>query len=209
MEWRRTVGGVLLAGLLMLIIVGFGLGEVSRHVTNSADLDAVRDLAGDRTRALTSIAEVLSVLGRTVVIIPLALVAAAVLARFHSRTDAVFLILSVAGALIIFNADKVLVERPRPPLHHLQAASNWSFPSGHATTSSAFYLALALVLPAATLRSRLLAVTAATVLVAGIAFSRVYLAVHYPTDVAGGIVLGTAWCLLAHRVVCGDWWAMS
>ena len=98
---------------------------------------------------------------------------------------------------------------PRPPLHHLQAASNWSFPSGHATTSSAFYLALALVLPAATLRSRLLAVTAATVLVAGIAFSRVYLAVHYPTDVAGGIVLGTTWCLLAHRVVCGDWWAMS
>src|SRR5436190_1560771 len=138
MEWRRTVGGVLLAGLLMLIIVGFGLGEVSRHVTNSADLDAVRDLAGDRTRALTSIAEVLSVLGRTVVIIP-----------------------------------------------------------------------LAPVLPAATLRSRLLAVTAATVLVAGIAFSRVYLAVHYPTDVAGGIVLGTTWCLLAHRVVCGDWWAMS
>src|ERR1700732_2862616 len=156
MPARPEVAIVLVAGLVLLIAVGFGLGEISYHVTATADLRAVRELAGERTGWLTSGAHLLSALGRTVVIAPLALVAAALLSRSGRRIDATFPIVSVVGALILFNADKALVERPRPPLHHLEAASNWSFPSGHATTSSAFYLALALVVPTEDRRTRLL-----------------------------------------------------
>jgi undecaprenyl-diphosphatase len=198
---RREVATMLLAGLILLILIGLGLGELSRHVTSRADLGAVRDLAGERTAALTSVAHGLSALGRTVVIAPLAFVTAALLGRSGRPIDAIFLVISVVGALILFNVDKALVERPRPPLHHLEAASNWSFPSGHATTSSAFYLALALVLTAGHRRARLAALTGAIILVAAIAFSRVYLAVHYPADVAGGMLLGVVWCLFAYRVL--------
>jgi undecaprenyl-diphosphatase len=194
-------GQQLLAGLILLIVIGFGLGEISWHVTNTADLGAVRDLAGERTAALTSVAHILSALGRSVVIAPLAVVTAALLARSGRPIDAIFLVGSVVGALILFSVDKALVERPRPPLHHLEAASNWSFPSGHATTSTAFYLALALVLTSEHRRARLVALTGAVLLVAAIAFSRVYLAVHYPADVAGGMLLGVVWCLFAYRVL--------
>jgi phosphatidylglycerophosphatase B len=198
---RRDVTALLLTGLILLIVIGFGLGEISRHVTNAADLAAVRDLARERTGALTSTAQFLSALGRTVVIAPLTAVVAALLARSGRCVDAILLIVSAAGALILYSADKALVERPRPPLHHLEAASNWSFPSGHATTSSAFYLALTLVLSAGHRRARPLAIAAVALLVAGIAFSRVYLAVHYPTDVVGGVLLGVVWYLFSYRVL--------
>ncbi len=198
---RSQVAGALLAGLILLIAIGFGLGEISTHFTNAADLDAVRDVARERTGALTLIAHSLSVLGRTIVIAPLALVVAVLLVRSGRVVDAILVIVSAVGALILYSAVKALVERPRPPIHHLEAASNWSFPSGHATTSSAFYLALALVLSAGHPRARGLAIAAAGVLFAGIAFSRVYLAVHYPADVVAGMLLGVLWCLFAYRVL--------
>lgn len=204
---RRSPGGragqvtALSTGLLVLILIGYGLGELSRHEMNAVDLDAVRDLARQRTGALTFVAHALSVLGRSVVIVPLALVTAAWLHRSGRTGDAALLVVSAVGAVVLYNVDKDLVERPRPPLHHLESASNWSFPSGHATLSSAFYLALALVFSAAHRRRRAVAITAATVLIGGVALSRVYLAVHYPTDVVGGMLLGVAWCLFADGVL--------
>jgi undecaprenyl-diphosphatase len=191
----------LLAGLAVLILIGYGLGEISRHEINAVDLDAVRDLARQRTGALTVVAHVLSALGRSVVIFPLAVLAAAWLHRSERTGEAALLIASVVGAWVLYNVDKGIVERPRPPLHHLEAVTNWSFPSGHATLSSAFYLALALVFSAEARRRRAVVITAAALLVGGVAVSRVYLAVHYPTDVVGGIWLGLTWCLFADRVL--------
>src|ERR1700682_3289502 len=115
----REVAIVLLVGLVLLIVIGFGLGEFSTHVTDTADLGAVRALADERTAWLTSGAHVLSALGRAVVIAPLAVVTTALLSRSGRRIDAIVPVVSVLGALVLFNADKALVERPRPPLHHL------------------------------------------------------------------------------------------
>ena len=190
-----------MTGLVALILIGYGLGEISRHEVNAVDLEAVRDLARQRTGVLTFVAHLLSALGRSIVIFPLAVVAAAWLHRSGRTGNAALLIASVVGAWVLYNVDKALVERPRPPLHHLEAASNWSFPSGHATLSSAFYLALAIVVSAARRRRRAVAITTASLLFGGVALSRVYLAVHYPTDVVGGMLLGVAWCLLADGVL--------
>jgi undecaprenyl-diphosphatase len=198
---RGSQATALLTGLVVLILIGYGLGEIGRHATNAVDLDAVRDLVRQRTAALTLAAHVLSVLGRSVVIIPLALVTAAWLRGSGRTGDAVLLIVSVIGALVLYNVDKALVERPRPPANHLESASNWSFPSGHAALSAAFYVALALVLSATHRRRRALAFSAAALLIGGIAVSRVYLAVHYPSDVVSGMLLGLAWCLFADRVL--------
>src|SRR5947209_20565748 len=99
----------LLAWLAVLIVVGFGLGEISGHVTNTADLAAVRELATLRTGGLTSLARVLSVLGRTVIIAPLALLAFALLIHSGRRGDAVFIAVSTLGALILLNVDKATV----------------------------------------------------------------------------------------------------
>lgn len=89
---------------------------------------------------------------------------------------------SVSGAL------KLAIERDRPPLSRpvpeplLESPSTFSFPSGHATVSFACATVLALAVPR--LRWQLYALAAL------IAFSRVYVGVHYPFDVLAGAVLG-------------------
>jgi undecaprenyl-diphosphatase len=73
-----------------------------------------------------------------------------------------------------------------------------SFPSGHATLSAVVYLTLGVLLAEATTQRSLQVfyIAFAALLVVAIGISRVYLGVHYPTDVLAGWSLGTAWALL-------------
>ena len=95
---------------------------------------------------------------------------------------------------------KDVYDRPRPDLvPHGSYVYSSSFPSGHSTLSAAVYLTLAVLISSlepnrATKRT---VFTLAGVLVVGIGFSRVYLAVHWPSDVLAGWCLGAAWALAA------------
>ena len=197
---RGRRAALLVAVLVGLILVGWGAGELIRSL-HAADLRAVRDVATHRGPVDTAIARVLSRVGSSLVIGPLVLVGCAVAYRVAGAAPAAFIAVSTAGAVAIFNLDKLLVARPRPPVDHLEAASHSSFPSGHATLSAAFYVALVIVFASRSrARARTAAVlSAAVLLVAGIAASRVYLGVHYPTDVGAGLLLGAAWTVVAAR----------
>jgi undecaprenyl-diphosphatase len=104
---------------------------------------------------------------------------------------------ATAGGGLLERAIKSIVDRPRPP-YAMEVLHSYSpsFPSGHAMASAITYLLLAVVVGhIGTLRraeTRALLVIA-IVVVAAIGFSRVYLAVHYPTDVLGGYFAGIAW----------------
>lgn len=185
----------LVATLLVLLMVGWGLGELARSVAQTTDLTAVRDLAADRTPTLTAVARALSLVGSGYVVFPLALVVAAALFLARLPILATAIGLSTLGAVVISSTDKALVGRPRPPIHHLEHVVGASFPSGHASQSTGLYLGLALVfLAGRPPRGRAaLCGGVAILLILAIAFSRIYLGVHYPTDVAGGILLSAAW----------------
>ena len=132
--------------LLALVLAGWALGELSRSVLTMSDLDAVRDVASERSSQLTAIAHVLSAFGSGYVVAPLAVVVAVLLFARGRRTAALAIAVSTLGAAAISTSDKLLVGRPRPPVEHLEAVSTASFPSGHTTTAAAFYLALLIVL---------------------------------------------------------------
>ena len=104
---------------------------------------------------------------------------------------------AAAGAWVVQVAVKQLVERPRPPAGlALSHATGFAFPSGHATDAAAVYGMLAVLLarsgrPAA----RVAAWAGAAALVALVGLSRLYLGVHWLSDVVAGAALGIAWLL--------------
>ncbi|MEY2453728.1 MAG: hypothetical protein QOD92_3302 [Acidimicrobiaceae bacterium] len=114
--------------------------------------------------------------------------------RRRIRLALYLVVTSVLGGLID-TAVKVLVNRPRPEVDHpIASALGKSFPSGHAMSSTVTYGALALVfLPVLPRRWRPVALSVVVLLVLAIGTSRLFLGVHFVSDVIGGFVLGLAW----------------
>lgn len=145
----------------------------------------------------TDIALALSTLGGVEVMIGLS-VLIAVLLWFRSHREAVFFAASMAGATVIMGLTKVVLARPRPELFpdvdYWQTASP-SFPSGHATGSAAFALTLFFVVQRLAPRWQVLAGVLGLLFCLSISASRLYLQVHYPSDILAGLALGSGWVL--------------
>lgn len=109
--------------------------------------------------------------------------------------DAGALMLSFGGGLALNVLLKVLFERNRPELARVVEASGYSFPSGHAMVSLCFYGMLACLLMRRITSPvvRILIAALAVILIGAIGLSRIYLGVHYPTDVAAGYAAGATW----------------
>jgi undecaprenyl-diphosphatase len=129
-------------------------------------------------------------LGSLAVLLPGAAAMGAWQWRRGRSGDAFLLVAAVCGAAVIAHAGKLLVARPRPDMHAalVSMPPDLSFPSAHTLQIAAF--ASAWVLAA---HPRPAAAVAAAVAIALVAFSRVYLQVHYPSDVAVAVVAGAAW----------------
>jgi undecaprenyl-diphosphatase len=115
--------------------------------------------------------------------------------RFRWRRATLWLVVNILGALVLDLALKYAFHRPRPAPFFVALPRTYSFPSGHALFSFCFYGILAGLLMGR-IRSRLeqfLIWMAAAILVAAIGFSRVYLGVHYPSDVIAGYLAATLW----------------
>ncbi len=191
----------LLVGLVVLVLAAWAVGELWVASIGSAESDLMRHLAGERSQGVVDLARVVTWLGSLWLLAPLALVCCVLLVRAGLVIEAVGLAAGLLGAVVIADLAKGLVARPRPPVEHLQTVGGSSFPSSHATQASAFWLSLVLALRAAGSRRRVIVAgaAAATVAAATVAWSRVYLGVHYPSDVVAGLALGSAWAAYAAR----------
>jgi undecaprenyl-diphosphatase len=206
MQKGRSSGIVarLMLGLAAFIGVAWVAGEVWLSVVGSSEADFMRTLAGERSAALIDLARVITWAGSAWLLVPLALLCSVALARAGRRLDALAVALSLGGAFAIDSAVKALVARPRPAVEHLQHVGGSSYPSAHSGQAGAFWTSLLLITLGETARRRAawIAIGVTAVIVLGVAWSRVYLGVHYPSDVVAGVLLGAGWALYTR-------WALS
>lgn len=117
----------------------------------------------------------------------------------------VLLFVSLYGSRYLNFALKSWFERARPDIHTLVTATGYSFPSGHTMNAIAFigFIAyLTITEHRLELRHKAIIITAASLLIFSVALSRVYLGVHYPSDILAGCAAGGAWlilCILFHQ----------
>jgi undecaprenyl-diphosphatase len=172
--------------------------------TAAADRAILLWMAARRTPALTGFMVGVTTLGSKIFLAALILVALTILIVRRDRRAAVHLIVASLGMGALEWVTKGVLERARPTeVAHLVKASGFSYPSGHSLATAALYLTMALIVS-----SHLRARAARAALVAGVALlvvlvglSRVYLGVHYPSDVLGGISLGASWALVLAAAV--------
>jgi undecaprenyl-diphosphatase len=203
-ELALLVGAIVF--LLLVVCISKLASEVFEGETQRFDKDilvALRDPADPSRpigpRWLLSVALDITALGSATVLGLTVLAVAGFLFLQGMWRTAVFVMIASFGGWFINGALKQMFQRPRPDVvPHLREVMTLSFPSGHALQSAVVYLTLgALSMRIAERRlTKFYCMAVAMLVTALVGASRVYLGVHYPTDVIAGWLIGLTWALL-------------
>lgn len=171
--------------------------EVSEGELDSFDAAVSHSVDGWRGR-LDSVMLGLTNFGGPIGMTSVAAILASVLVARRRWRELRFAAVGAGGALLLNVALKAFFQRPRPGaslLYIVSSPTSFSFPSGHAMGSTGVLAtaAIALVVMGRPMLWRIGVVTVAGLLIVAVATSRVYFGVHYPSDVLGGILAGSAW----------------
>jgi len=157
--------------------------------------------------ALTKLLLVITHVHSTIGISLLTLIVCAYLWRRHVRREILGLLVTIYGGMLLNVWLKIIFHRTRPHFNDpLLIETNFSFPSGHTMAATVFYGVLAAIVLHRVRKWewRLLTIVAAMFMIALVGFTRMYLGVHYLTDVIGAVFEGAAWltvCLTAFETM--------
>jgi membrane-associated phospholipid phosphatase len=195
----NVVGLELLAGLLVLTGGAWLFAATAEELAEGdteVDMRFANWLHEHASRGWTEFFEFVTFLGNVPTLAAVTFVGAILLSRKRQTAELQLLLLAAIGTQILTFGLKLGFERERPFFSDpLATESTYSFPSGHASVSLAVYGTLGYIAArhASTRRVQLASLGAAAVLVLLIGFSRLYLGVHFLSDVIAGFSLGIAW----------------
>ena len=199
-DFYTAVGIFLIAGAVVAVLGTWVFAVLADQVRAGGTLridDAILSWMGTHQHPLlTSVALEITALGTGLVVLMVVAVAGMFLWLTRHRHSAALLLFATASEILLNNALKLGFHRPRPHVFAWQThAASSSFPSGHSMSAVVVYGTVAYL--AARLQrhawSRWITFVAAALVIAAICASRIYLGVHFPSDVAAGVVVGLAW----------------
>jgi undecaprenyl-diphosphatase len=200
-------------GLFVFVATTFLLVAIADEVIQGRPLTVMDAefsawLQTTRTPARVNAMRYVTWLGSTVVASSITTVVGIYLLLSRRRYWFAALVLSVAGGAILNRLLKSAFQRTRPQLDDpIFTFTGYSFPSGHTLTATVVFGCLAALIVANTKHRivRVISILSASILIALVAFSRIYLGAHYLTDVVGAIAEGLAWLALCFTVVYSLW----
>ncbi len=193
--------GIFVVAGLLIGIAGTGAfvklaSEVREGETQAFDEAVIRWMGSHQSPALDATVVEVTALGTGTVVLMIVAVAALFLTLTQHKYSAILLLVATAGGLVLNGVLKLGFNRPRPDIfvHSVQTVSS-SFPSGHAMSSAIVYGTVAYLAARLDRRrwARWLVMLFAFVVIVLISLSRIYLGVHYPSDVVAGVIIGLAW----------------
>ena len=205
-----AAGGILLlSGLAVSVLALWALAGLTEEVlageTVRMDEAALHWLARHTSDHLDMRAVEITSLGGGVTVLTITVIVAALLALLRHGWYAILLSLAVGGGWILSPLLKALFDRSRPQVvdWRVPYAGQASFPSGHALMGMVLYVTLAYIVHRLSGRwwVTVLSACTAVLVVVLIGVTRVYLGVHYPSDVLAGYAVGFAWAMLCAAVV--------
>ena len=185
----------LAAAVGALVLFGWLAEEVMEGDTKQFDAAIRGAIHSHATPLLTTIMQTFSFLGSVGWVTSFGVLVVCACLYFKRRRMAAFLAIAVVGAGTLDYVLKLTFHRTRPLAFFGTSPSSFSFPSGHALGSFCFYGILAAILSDRMVgrKSKFLIWLAAALLVGMIGLSRIYLGVHYPSDVIAGYLAGAVW----------------
>jgi undecaprenyl-diphosphatase len=193
-SWLLLLGALLVA-VTALFVFGWLSEEMLEGDTQKLDMFVRTSVHQHSTPGLTRLMQAFSFLGSVATVSSLCLVILATLLYFRRMRMAALLGITMIGMVALDEALKLAFHRPRPEAFFGPTPTSYSFPSGHAFGALCFYGVLAAIL-APRVRGRIVkwAIwSAAVFLITMVGFSRIYLGVHYPSDVIAGYAAGAVW----------------
>ncbi|MEH7401772.1 phosphatase PAP2 family protein [Gottfriedia acidiceleris] len=182
----------------LLSLFGFGLMAllVSNHSIYHFDSTVINFIQGIESPVITSFMKIITFLGSSVFIILLSISILYFLYKvLNHRSELILFFAALIGSNILCVLLKLFFHRARPDLHRLIEISGYSFPSGHATNAMTVYGILTFILwrNIRTKSGRSLLIITSLIMILLIGISRIYLGVHFPSDVIAGYFTGGFW----------------
>jgi undecaprenyl-diphosphatase len=195
-----ALGIVLVAGIIIAAAGTWAFAELAEHVmaggTQAFDEAALKWISTHHSSVLDRAMLEITALGTGTVVLMIVCISALFLSLTRHKYSALLLLVATAGGLLLDNVLKLYFGRPRPHIFTwgAQVVSS-SFPSGHAMSATIVYSTVAYLAARLQKRrwARWLTLLLAAAIILLISLSRIYLGVHYPSDVLAGAIVGLAW----------------
>ncbi|MEC0124692.1 phosphatase PAP2 family protein [Paenibacillus pabuli] len=195
-NWKKNISIPLLTAALCLIAFVSIVLSISDNQIHTFDDTLIGWIQGMESPGMTRFMQFFTWIGSEVPVIVITILAMLVLYIYlrHKR-ELLFLVCVIAGSTLLNAALKLIFKRARPTINRIIEVSGYSFPSGHSMAAFSLYGGLAFLIwkHVPTAAERVLMIIVSAVFILTIGMSRIYLGVHYPSDVVGGYFLSGCW----------------